>query len=221
MRRAIGNYKIDARFNKVTFRNERPDKKNKSSLFLAKTTKRNFNSGKLTFSKAYQYTKAIVCVSLIVSAVYFGYSNSKHPVKATINGNSTNVTGTAGAEEPPSSPLKKDVPFVSADPPAGYDTAEKPQNDLKSIFVKYFGSLAGQAEKVAMCESGLNPKAKNPVTPDYGIMQINFPTWGHFFNVTIEQLDNPDINIKLAEQIYARSNNWSAWSSSYKCHHQK
>lgn len=109
-------------------------------------------------------------------------------------------------QDPPSTQLTKEQGFTSADMPVYID-----------YFDQYFGSQAGNARKVAKCESGMIATRVSK-TNDYGMMQINYPTWGKFFNVSKDQLLDEETNIRLAKAIYDRSNSWSAWYMSKKCH---
>jgi len=81
------------------------------------------------------------------------------------------------------------------------------------LFVKYFGDKAGEAKKIATCESGMNEKATNKnknKTTDYGIMQIN-SLWLKVYDITPEFLLTTDNNLKVAKNIYDRTGNWNAW----------
>jgi len=83
----------------------------------------------------------------------------------------------------------------------------------EDLFVKYFGNKAGEAKKIATCESGMNEKATNKnknKTTDYGIMQIN-SLWLKVYDITPEYLLTTENNIKVAKNIYDRTGNWQAW----------
>ena len=76
---------------------------------------------------------------------------------------------------------------------------------------KYFP--ANQVENALLVmqgESGGNPNAVSH-TSDYGLFQINAPTWCKFFGVTREQLKDPELNVKLARVIYDRAGGWAPW----------
>jgi len=114
--------------------------------------------------------------------------------------------------------MKTKYPIVENVAPVEVAYAAEPVVEVpQDAFDKYFGAIAGQAREVARCESSMNPDAVGS-TFDYGIMQINYKTWGKVFDVTRAQLLDRDTNIRLASLIYQRSGNWSAWKSSYKCH---
>jgi len=60
-------------------------------------------------------------------------------------------------------------------------------------------------------ESGGNPKAKSH-TSDYGLFQINAPTWRKHFGVSTEQFYDPELNVKFARVIYNRAgSSWRPW----------
>ena len=67
-------------------------------------------------------------------------------------------------------------------------------------------------------ESGGNKNAVSP-TNDHGLMQINHYYWGDVFGVTKNDLYDPDLNVRLAYQIYLRQG-WTAWAvyNKGKCH---
>lgn len=84
----------------------------------------------------------------------------------------------------------------------------------------YFGAKADEARKIAQCESGdrdIVSKINYNGTYDIGRMQIN-SLWLKVYNLTEKDLLNKDTNIKVAKAIYDRTNSWSAWYSSKKCH---
>lgn len=115
-------------------------------------------------------------------------------------------------------PKKTETPVV--------EVMETPQQEYPAIigliaptedlYIKYFGERADEAKRVAKCESGMNPNAHNLKTDDRGLMQINYSTWHKVFG-DVDYYD-PETNIKLASEIYARSGSWNPWSSSRKCH---
>lgn len=117
------------------------------------------------------------------------------------------VTQPKAEAQTPAIPVISDLQgsFESADPAN--------QGDLFDI---YFKGKAGEARKVAQCESGMNPNAHNLKSDDRGILQINYSTWHKVFgDVNYYDLET---NIKLSSEIYNRSGSWSPWVSSIKCH---
>ena len=71
------------------------------------------------------------------------------------------------------------------------------------------------AGAIAKAESGLNPSAKNLVSPDYsiGLWQINMLAHKETYGTEAE-LTNPDRNATAAFQIYTRrSSTFQAWST--------
>ena len=91
---------------------------------------------------------------------------------------------------------------------------EKEQEEVKeSIEDKIravFGDNADRAIEIARCESGLNPNAINNSnsngSTDVGLFQIN-----SVHGVRSKWLLNPDINIRVAKQIFDEQGNFSAW----------
>lgn len=119
---------------------------------------------------------------------------------------------------------KKNEVFVSetqAETPK-VETIEQPQKPQAepSVYQKYFGDKASEAELVAKCESKLNSQAvgknKNG-TMDTGLFQIN-SIWHKEFGITAEQLLSADFNAEIAKKIFDKTGNWSAWYSSKDCH---
>jgi len=108
----------------------------------------------------------------------------------------------------------ENAPENATEPPSSQSDQSVAEGD---IFAVYWGDLAGEARKVCACESGGDPNAISK-TGDYGLMQINFKTWSKVFNVTKEQLLDPDTNLRIAREIYLRTNSWTAWKSSKNCH---
>jgi soluble lytic murein transglycosylase-like protein len=58
-----------------------------------------------------------------------------------------------------------------------------------------YGCDAGQVIRVMYCESGGDPYAVNPVTGDYGLMQINLGIWG--------PITDPFAQIEFAAEKFA------------------
>lgn len=190
----IGTYKIDGRFNQpLAFMGSDP--RVKAKLRRTKINRRP--------SKTYKI-KCFLFLMFFLGTSYMCYVNAN-----TITAKSENKIET---EEPNSTPpLNGATSFESADMPR--DTVSREIDP----FDRYFGDKADQARQVAKCESSMNEKAVSK-TSDYGIMQINYPTWGKVFNVSKEDLLNKETNVKLAKQIYDRSGNFGAWYMSKKCH---
>lgn len=147
------------------------------------------------------------CSVVLVSLTYMCYTNSKTEAISTPKAE----TPAQQDEEPASKPLNGATSFQSADMPAYTD-----------LYDQYFGNKADEARKVAKCESGMRPDAINinkNGSKDIGLFQINDRTWLEVYQVTESQLKDEEVNIKTAKAIYARSNSWQAWKSSFKCHH--
>lgn len=60
-------------------------------------------------------------------------------------------------------------------------------------------------------ESAGNPQAANPSSTASGLFQILGSLWGPRFGVSYAQLHQPDINVRIARQIWEQQG-WWAWS---------
>ena len=69
--------------------------------------------------------------------------------------------------------------------------------------------------ETALCliahESGGNPEAKNPISSARGLFQILASLWAPIFGVSYSNLYVPEINTRIARQVYDRQG-WEAWS---------
>lgn len=72
----------------------------------------------------------------------------------------------------------------------------------------------------AMCviryESAGNPEADNPRSTATGLFQILGSLWGEHYGVTYEELLDPEVNTRLARDIWDRSG-WLAWTAYRNC----
>lgn len=75
-----------------------------------------------------------------------------------------------------------------------------------------FGKAGDTAVKVARCESGLNPQAKNKISSARGLFQI-MQSW---HKIDQKWLFNPNINILVAKQLYDEQG-WNPWEASRWC----
>ncbi len=115
---------------------------------------------------------------------------------------------------------QKEGKFVSPIPDNAYANTivapQRPHNSISEEIDQVFGKDANQAFKLLSCENhALNPSAVNtagnyPVgSRDIGIFQIN----EYWQKVNAKFLFNPDINIRMAHQIYEESgNSFKMWS---------
>lgn len=78
-----------------------------------------------------------------------------------------------------------------------------------------FGEHGDLAVKVAFCESGLNPKAKNSTSSARGLFQV-MQSW---HKINEKWLFNPDINIQVAHGLFKESGNSFSphWDASKHC----
>ena len=73
----------------------------------------------------------------------------------------------------------------------------------------------GLAKRIAYCESGLDPEAKNSSSSATGLYQIVHKTWvGH--GCEGDKTDYKD-NIACARKIYDGKQGLGAWQSSFSC----
>ena len=81
----------------------------------------------------------------------------------------------------------------------------------------YFGFQAGNATKIAHCESNMNPSAVSP-TNDHGLFQINAVHRADFERVTgkpwITHRYYPIWNVYYASWLY-KQQGWAPWTCSY------
>lgn len=109
------------------------------------------------------------------------------------------TTTTTTAPPPP--------PPTSAPPPTA------PTGSLDEIIVRYFGSAAPTARRIAECESGMNPNAVSP-TNDHGLFQINAVHRNEFEAVTgasWSAIYDPELNTKYAHHLWSQQG-WSPWT---------
>ena len=66
--------------------------------------------------------------------------------------------------------------------------------------------------KIARCESGFNPKAKNPTSTATGVYQVIIGTWKHF--KCEGERTNAEDNIKCGMKIAKTSglHHWECWN---------
>ena len=60
-------------------------------------------------------------------------------------------------------------------------------------------------------ESNGDPTADNPVSTATGLFQVLESMWGPKYGVTTPQLQNPEVNTRVASNIWERLG-WGAWS---------
>jgi len=81
---------------------------------------------------------------------------------------------------------------------------------IEELIREVFGDNADRAIEIARCESGLRSVCNDGVNSngsvDCGIFQIN-----SIHGVRSKWLLNPDINIRVAYQIFTEQGNFSAW----------
>lgn len=81
----------------------------------------------------------------------------------------------------------------------------------RSLVTSYWADDTDRALCLMGYESGGNPDAKNPRSSARGLFQIMAHIWAPHFGVSYDQLYDPEINTRLAHQIYLIQG-WQAWS---------
>jgi hypothetical protein len=102
--------------------------------------------------------------------------------------------------------------LAACDPGSSGAVAPSPAQDAINIA---FGPLAGQATRVANCESGLNPAAVSRGGGNYGLFQINTVHAGQFQAVTGQPwsaVTDPYANANFAAWLYNQSGGWGPWA---------
>lgn len=109
---------------------------------------------------------------------------------------------------------------VQSQPAVSTPTPTPVPTSIPEMIQATFGKDTPAALKVAKCESGMRANAISP-THDYGVFQINMAAQGWRADHNINILLTASDNIKIAKQIYKEHGDWSAWYSSYSCHHER
>jgi len=76
-----------------------------------------------------------------------------------------------------------------------------------------FPEAPNTAVAIAKCESGLVPDQVGKTTPDYGVMQINAPSWDKKAHKLGYKNYRKDVreNLKMARYVYDGSGNFTPW----------
>lgn len=108
---------------------------------------------------------------------------------------------------PPGSVDAPDAPV-----PAATRVSALSARGIEAIICSYPWPCA-EALAVARCESGLNPIAVSPDGANWGLMQLNQPTWAPYFGAQrwASVLD-ATANVAMAYEIYQRAGSWASWS---------
>lgn len=87
----------------------------------------------------------------------------------------------------------------------------------RGLVSAYFpGSQVNMALCIIRYESGGNPDAKNPRSSARGLFQVLASLWAPYYGVSYEDLYNPEINTRIAADIWANYG-WGAWSALRRC----
>jgi LysM repeat protein len=109
-------------------------------------------------------------------------------------------TPAAPAVETPAAPVATETPAATT----------VPSGSLESMIDQVFGQYAGQAKRVAMCESTMNPNAYNPSGAS-GLFQVMPSTFASTSQAGKSVYD-PAANIQAAYEVFSRDGySWSEW----------
>lgn len=81
----------------------------------------------------------------------------------------------------------------------------------RPLVAEHFPNQTDRALCIMEHESRGNPNAKNPNSSARGLFQILASLWAPHFNVSYQQLYDPETNVRLAREIYDMQG-WRAWS---------
>jgi hypothetical protein len=85
--------------------------------------------------------------------------------------------------------------------------------DVNGLINQIFGPYAASARNVAMCESGMNPNAKNPSSDASGVFQILYPSTWYTTSQASQSPYNAQANVTAAHDIFVRDGySWREWS---------
>jgi hypothetical protein len=85
--------------------------------------------------------------------------------------------------------------------------------DVNGLINEIFGPYAASAKNVAMCESGMNPNAKNPSSDASGVFQILYPSTWDTTSQASQSPYNAQANVTAAHDIFVRDGySWREWS---------
>lgn len=95
-------------------------------------------------------------------------------------------------------------------------------DEVRQTIKTFFGKYAESATKVAICESGLNPYAKNKNSTATGVLQIIRGTWEGYKcdGERTNAVDNIRCGFKIFVKNGYRFNTTGGWSASHACHQQ-
>jgi membrane-bound lytic murein transglycosylase MltF len=91
-------------------------------------------------------------------------------------------------------------------------TEDRIKREIREVFVE----IPELAIAIANCESRLKPDARNPVTPDTGIFQINNVHKKDWEAQGYTDMTDPEQNIAYAHSLYKRDG-LSPWKPSQTC----
>jgi len=104
------------------------------------------------------------------------------------------------------------IPDGSSSGTASSGSSQQLSGSYQDMIRQVFGQYGGQAIRVAMCESTMNPNAYNGILGAAGLFQI-IP--GTFASTSYagQSVYNPATNIRAAYEIFARDgHSWSEWA---------
>jgi hypothetical protein len=108
-------------------------------------------------------------------------------------------------------PIERDVVVIEKEVEKVVEVPRLPktvEEEIRGVF----GKDAPTALRVAKCESGYNPKAKNGTSSARGVFQV-MQSW---HQINEKWLYNPGINIRVAYQLF-QEQGWGPWEASRHC----
>jgi hypothetical protein len=110
------------------------------------------------------------------------------------------------------------APATIAEQPAAYDaSAGADSSSIRGMINQIFGPYAASAQRIAMCESTMNPNATNTISIGgshaAGLFQILYPsTWSSTSQAHLSPY-NTRANIIAAHEIFVRDgHSWREWA---------
>ena len=152
------------------------------------------------------------CMAMLIGVIL--HSAWVEPIQSgVVKANISPVTFTKEELEAFFAPRKAEAKSIAVE-----KTTKTPKSEVEGLIRKHFGEHAEKAIKVAKCESGLNPNAKNKHSTASGVFQIIKGTWignrkAMGLDTDLSLRFNAEENIKTAKYIYDHRN-WQPW----ECH---
>jgi hypothetical protein len=135
----------------------------------------------------------------------------KHGVRAINSAPAQATQPNVTANSAPTQTTQPNIPSNSA--PTQATQPNVASVDVNGLINKIFGPYAASAKNVAMCESGMNPNAKNPSSDASGVFQILYPSTWDTTSQASQSPYNAQANVTAAHDIFVRDGySWREWS---------